>query len=61
MAFDGSFHFSAVAIVRTYEVGTDKQEDDIGALQVLMDFSFPLLTSIDISIAPERDLALPLV
>ena len=55
-----SSHFGTVAIVRSYEVRTDQQQDDIGALQVLVQFFFPLDASIQVGIAPDRDLALAL-
>src|SRR5690349_11158629 len=60
VALDGSSHFGAVAIVRSHKVGTDQQQDDISTFQMLMEFFFPFHTSIEISIAPNRDLALSL-
>src|SRR5579859_3717086 len=49
------FHLGAVTVVRGHEVGADKQQDDMGRVQVLLNLVFPGCPGVDVGIAPDSD------
>ena len=57
MTHDGPRHFGAIAILRADKVGADKQQNNISALQMLVEFFFPFYASIEVGIAPDFDQA----
>jgi len=52
------FHLNVVAIIRVDKIGTDKQQDDTGRVQVLIDLPFPFSSRTDFAIMPFRDYVL---
>jgi hypothetical protein len=60
VAFHGALHFDAEAVVRCDEVGADQEQDDVGALERLVDGLIDLLTGRDAMVGPEIQQALAL-
>ncbi len=46
-------HLDVVAVVRAHEVGADQEQDQVGALQVLVDLALPFAAARDAAIGPE--------
>jgi len=57
VACDSSFHFGAIAILRGHKVGANQEQDNISALEMPLQFSFPFHTCVNVSITPDPDLA----
>src|SRR6266849_9969769 len=55
MAFQGPLHLNIVAIVGGQEVGTDKQKNDRGRLQMLVTVTCPFVASKNLAIMPLGD------
>ncbi len=60
MALQGSRHLFLVAVVGADEVGANEQQDDVGAVEVVVDFVGPLIARKDTAIVPGLDETLPL-
>jgi hypothetical protein len=59
MTLESTPHFNVVTIVRCDEIGTDKQQDDIVAIDVLVDRLTKILACANTPIVPSLDDPLP--
>jgi hypothetical protein len=55
MFFHSTLHFDVVAIVRSYEIWTNEQQDDVCTVKVSINLALPFLTSADLPIVPRVD------
>jgi hypothetical protein len=55
MPFQGPSHFNIIAVIRGDEIGAYQEEDNTGALQIVVDLPLPLQTGGDKAVVPEFD------
>src|SRR5690242_6823779 len=60
MSLHGSLHFFAVTVFRGHEVWADKEQNNMGRVEMLVNFLFPFHACIDIRITPDGVETLPL-
>ncbi len=52
-------HFLTVAIFGGHKIGAHQEQDDVGRVQLFLDFRFPLATRRDLLVIPGLDETLP--
>ena len=60
MALQGVLHLDIEAVVRSQEIGTDQEQDDVGFLEVAVDRLLPEIAGTDLTVVPASYQALPL-
>src|SRR5689334_14830613 len=59
MPFQSSFHLKIINIVRVHKVWTNKKQNDLSSIELFFNFLQPFGTSINITVMPNFDKALP--
>lgn len=60
VALQGVLHLDIEAVIRSQEIGTDQQQDDVGFLEIAVDRLLPEIAGSDLTVVPASYQTLPL-